>query len=293
MNFDLKVNAKKILTETPIWDNRVNKLFWTDLFTGDVHMFDPKTSEDKVAKTDSLIGTAVPCSKEGLLMVAIDSGMNILEFDTQKLELIAQPENVAENRYNDTRVDAKGRIFTSSVSKLYGTDDYRPTMLGKFYMIDTDKSVHVVQSDINQYNAMVWNNENTLLYVIDTFNSNLMAFDYDINSGPKGAPKVALDFEEIGMPDGMCKDVDDNLYVFHWTGKISVCDKSLVLKQIIDFPVEQVCCGGFGGEDMKDLYVATASYGYSDVNFEANPGAGGIFTSKTSVVGAMDNFYIV
>ncbi len=293
MDFNLLANAKKQLTETPIWDDRIKKLYWTDLFSGDVHMCDPLSLQDRVAKTNSMIGSAVPCDKQGLLLVAIDSGLNLLEFDTEKLEPIARPENRSENRFNDTRVDAAGRVFTSTVSKLYGTNDYRPDMLGNLYMLDTDKTVHVVQKDINQYNAMVWNNENTVLYVVDTYNSTLVAFDYDLASGPKGAPRVAIDFEEIGMPDGMCKDSEGNLYVFHWSGKISVWSKALQLKEIIEFPVGQVCCGGFGGEKLDKLFVATASYGYGEADFEANPGAGGIFVANTSVVGAMDNFYKV
>ena len=42
----------------------------------------------------------------------------ILDFATGSLELVAAPQpNTGEYRYNDTRCDAAGRIFTSSVSK--------------------------------------------------------------------------------------------------------------------------------------------------------------------------------
>ena len=33
MKFDLVIDANRELTETPIWDNRNGKLYWTDLFS--------------------------------------------------------------------------------------------------------------------------------------------------------------------------------------------------------------------------------------------------------------------
>lgn len=294
MKFDLVFDCNVVLAETPIWDARNSKLYWTDLFAGDVHEYCPATQNDIMWKTGKSIGTAVPCDKEGLFFVALEDGMFLFEAETGKLELIADPEpGRDENRYNDSRVDAAGRIFTSSVSCLYATDDYKPDMLGSFYMVDTDKTVHTIVEGINQYNAIVWNADNTKMFVVDTFNQTLLVFDYDIDSGPKGAQKVALEFGELGTPDGLSIDTMDNLYVCHWTGKISVWDKDLNAKEVWDFPVPQVCCSGFGGADMKEFYVATARYGYTPEQLENRNGAGGIFMGRNEVAGAADHFYKV
>ena len=292
MEFKLVIDANVELAETPVWDARVKRLYWTDLFSGDVHRFDPATGSEEVYKTNALIGSAIPCADVDKLMVAIESGIYVYDMPAGSMTLIADPNNGNTlNRYNDTRVDARGRIFASTVARLYGTADYTPDMLGDFYMIDTDGSVKTVVAGINQFNAIVWNRDNTKMFVVDTYNQTLLVFDYDIEKGPVSEPRVAIDFKEQGMPDGMSIDVQDNIYVCHWTGIISVWDADCKLKETVKFPVEYACCTGFGGDDMKELYAASSKYCYGADELKKNIGAGGVFVARAETAGAPEHFY--
>ncbi|MEG0914844.1 MAG: SMP-30/gluconolactonase/LRE family protein [Christensenellaceae bacterium] len=294
MKFDLSLDLNLVLMETPIWDDRNKKMLLTDLFTGDIHEFEPSTKKDTLYQTNSLIGSAIPCDDSNKILCAIDRGICLVDKTDGSIKVIADPNQANENnRYNDARVDAAGRVFVSTVSKLYGSADYEPTMLGDFYMVDTDGSVKTIAAGINQYNAIVWNQDSTKMFVVDTYNNQLLCFDYDLAKGPISSGRVALDLQKIGMPDGMCIDSEDNLYICHWTGKISVWDKDLKQIELIDFPVEQVCCCGFGGEDLKDLYVATARFGYTDEQMAHRNGAGSLFVGRCNKKGAMDHFYRV
>lgn len=281
------------ILETPIWDSRAKRIYCTDLFTGDIHVYDTSTGSDVVYHTGGgMIGSAIPCTDENKLLCPLDNGICLFDMTTNGLTCIADP-NIGnkENRYNDTRVDAKGRIFTSTVSKKYGTAEYSPDMLGNFYMIDVDGSVKTIVEGINQYNCIVWNSDNTEMFVIDTYNNLLLSFDYDLSTGPISGPKQRLDLKWIGMPDGMSIDTNDTLYICHWTGKISIWNKSLLTVQVINFPVNQVCCGGFGGDTMQDLYVATARYAYTPEQMADRRGAGGLFKMSVDTAGAADHFY--
>ncbi|MEA4853064.1 MAG: SMP-30/gluconolactonase/LRE family protein [Christensenella sp.] len=292
MSFELILDVGMEIAETPIWDERINKLYYTDLFKGAIHRYDPKSKTEETWNAGSLIGSAVPTTDENVLFCALESGMYLLDLKSGALELLCDPENGnPDNRYNDTRIDPVGRIFTSSVSKLYGTDQYQPDMLGNFYMVDTDGSIQIIEEGINQYNAIVWNSNATKMFVVDTYHETLLVYDYDLEKGPVGSKKEAIAFGELGMPDGMSIDSDDNLYVCHWTKKISVWDKDLQRKEVMSIPVEYACCTGFGGEDMKDLYLATAKYCYSEEQLKANKGAGGIFRARNAVRGTGDHFY--
>lgn len=291
-DFTLAIDANVELAETPIWDPRVKKLYWTDLFTGDVHRVDPMTGDDEIFSTHALIGSAIPTDDPDMVLVALDTGLHLLCLKTGALALLAEPEpGRPENRHNDTRVDARGRIFTSTVAKAYGTAAYEPSMRGGFYMVDTDGSVHTIAAGINQYNAIVWNSSNTKMFVIDTYNQALLSFDYSLESGPMSDPKEVLSLKELGMPDGMSIDREDSLYICHWTGKISIWDKALRLKEIIPFPVEYVCCGGFAGDALDTYYVASSRYCYGEDDLKKNPGAGGLFYTKSPVRGAPEHFY--
>jgi len=293
MEISLIYDSNVTLLETPVWDGRTKKIYCTDLFAGDVHAYDTATGAATVYHTGGgTIGSAIPCSDENMLLCALDKGICLYDMKTGELTRIADPNGGNDGyRYNDTRVDSKGRIFASTVSKLYGTEGYKPDMVGDFYMIDTDGSVITLVKGINQYNGIVWNSDDTEMFVIDTYNGLLLSFDYDASAGPVGEPKKRLDLNWIGMPDGLSIDSEDNLYICHWTGKISIWDKSLMTSRIINFPVAQVCCGGFGGDAMEDFYVATARYAYTPEQMADRRGAGGLFRMNMKTAGTLDHYY--
>ena len=293
MKFKLLIDSKCSIAETPIWDPRIEKWYWTDLFTGDVHRFDPVSGADEVFPTGGIIGSAIPCEAPDQVLVNIDTGAFVMDLATGKMTLVADPENGNPlNRYNDSRCDARGRILMSSVAKTYGTDTYTPDQTGAFYMVDTDRSVHVIVDGIQQYNAMVWNADSTKLLVADTYHEKLLEFAYDLEKGPVSSPKEVIDFAgKQGMPDGVSIDCEGNLYICHWSGVISVWDKDYQFVKDIPFPVEQIACGGFGGKDGKDFLVASAAYQYTDKDFEANPGAGGLFIARSEIQGCLDHFW--
>ena len=119
-----------------------------------------------------MIGSAIPCETPGWLLVAIDDGLMLLDFATGALELLAAPQpNTGEFRYNDTRPDAAGRIFTSTVSKFLTEPYFDPeTMTGKFYMVDLDGTVVTLVDRLVQYNSVLFDSRNENMYVIDTHN---------------------------------------------------------------------------------------------------------------------------
>jgi sugar lactone lactonase YvrE len=293
VEFKLIHDANVLLAETPVWDKRSACFYWTDLFEGEIHEYNPASKEDRKWSTGKWIGSAIPTSDPAKIFAALEGGMYLLDKETGKLSLIADPEpDNPQNRYNDARIDVRGRIFTSSVPKTYATPDYTPDQRGVFYMIEKDGKITKIVDNINQYNGIVWTADNKKMYVADTYNATLLEWDYDPDTGPVGEHRVVLDFKgKQETPDGLSIDVEGNLYICHWSGKISVWDKNLNLKEDIAFPVEQVCCGGFGGGDMKDFYVATARYGFTPEQLADRGGAGGIFAARSPIAGRPDHFY--
>jgi sugar lactone lactonase YvrE len=294
MRFELAIDAKAVLAETPIWDHRIRRLYWTDLFNGTVHRYDPVTGKSKRAETRSVIGSAVPCETEGKLLVAVDEGMMLLDFATGKLEPIAQPEkNTGQFRYNDTRCDSVGRIYTSTVSKRLTEPDFDPDrMAGKFYQIDTDGQVTVLEDKLVQYNTPFFDSGNKYLYVVDTQQKRLLRYPYSIAKGARGPAEAVIQFED--MPDGVSVDVDDRIYVCHWGDKkrISVWSlKDYSFIEFIPFPVKHICCGGFAGEDMKDFYVATSLFWIPEGDGDLQAGAGGLFKARSPIPGRREFFY--
>ena len=293
MKFELVHDANVLLAETPIWDKRNKCLYWTDMFKGDIYEYNPVSKAERKWSTGKIIASAVPSENPLELFVALEDGMYRMDKETGALTLILSPEpGNDKNFHNDTRIDSEGRIYTSSVVKSYVTTSYTPDQTGFFYQIEQDGTVKKLLDGVNQLNCMVWNLENTKMWVADTYNKRLLEWDYDPALGAKGNCRVVLDFNgKQETPDGMSVDTEGNLYISHWSGKISVWDKNLNWKEDIPFPVEQVCACGFGGEDMKDFYVTTARFNYTEEQLKDRRGAGGIFMARSPVAGLPDHFY--
>ncbi len=293
MNFSLVFDAAAGLAETPVWDGRKGLLYWTDFTAGAIHGFNPQTGKNiSFSPHGGMIGSAVLTDEPDVLLCALDAGICLFNTKTTELELLYDiNKNTPQNRCNELRVDAEGRIVVSTFSKQFGSPDYTADQFGSFFMIDTDGSLCTIVPKINQYNGIVWTKNGQTMYVVDSYNSLLVAFDYDPASGPVSGPKKVLDFSEIGMPDGMAIDSLDNLYVCHWSGKISLWDQDLNLADIYTLPVPEICCCGFGGDDLKYLYVTTGSFGYTAEQLQNRNGAGGIFCARVDIPGAKPGFY--
>ena len=165
-------------------------------------------------------------------------------------------------------------------------------MAGKFYMVDTGGSVVTLVDKVVQYNTILFDSKGENMYVVDTWNKTLLRLDYSLAKGPSGAPEVVIRFDD--MPDGAALDVEDNLYVAHWSDKriISVWSlKDYSLIKNLALPVKHVCCPGFGGDDMRDLYVATSKFWLPEGDQDFETGAGGIFKGRSDVPGLPEHIY--
>jgi len=294
LDFKLVIDSRVVLAEMPIWDARINKLYWIDTVDGVVHRHDPATGKDESRAIHTSLGSAIPCTSLDKVMVAVDDGMMLLDFASGEMELIAQPQpNTGEFGYNDTRCDPAGRIFTSSVSKHYTEPSFDPkTMAGKFYMIEPNGSITTLAEDVAQYNTIFLDNKCENLYAVETYYKKLLRFDYSLDKGASGSPETVIEFEE--MPDGVSVDIENNIYVCHWGKQQRITVWSLDdYSQVgsIPFPVKHICCGGFAGKDMKDFYVATSKFWLEEGDPDFAAGAGGIFFARNTIAGIPENFF--
>jgi sugar lactone lactonase YvrE len=82
--------------------------------------------------------------------------------------------------------------------------------------------------------------------------------------------------------------------VSHWSANKHITVWNLdTYTQInsIPLPVKHICCAGFGGSVMKDLYVATSKFGLPTGDPDFDAGAGGIFRTRLEVQGMKEYFY--
>ena len=279
---ELLVDAHAQVGEGPLWDEEQQVLYWVDILSSLLYIYDPATGENRALNIGKHVGTVVIRASGGL-MLAVREGFASFDLETQELTLIANPEaHITGNRFNDGKCDPAGRFWA-------GTMAYEnPTNQGSLYRLDTDLSVHKIFGDVAISNGIIWSLDRATMYYIDTLRKNVRAFDYADDTGDISNERVIINVpEEIGMPDGMAIDSEGMLWVAHYGGSCvsrwNPNTAQLLLK--IDLPVTQVTACAFGGPNLDTLFITSAAQELDAAELERQPLAGGLFSIKTPYQG--------
>jgi sugar lactone lactonase YvrE len=91
-----------------------------------------------------------------------------------------------------------------------------------------------------------------------------------------------LDTDTYGWPDGLCIDAEGGVWSSRWEGgKLIRLDRNGEIDIIIEFPKAwNITCCIFGGENMEDLYVTSASSVTTGGNVQEKPQGGDLFVVK-------------
>jgi sugar lactone lactonase YvrE len=277
----LKVE-KSILGEGPLWNSQKGQLVWVDIEGKKVHVYEPSTGKENAISVGQRIGAIVKAD-DGRMVCALENGFAFLELASGRLEPIVDPEaHLPGNRFNDGKVDPAGRFWAGTMPMGEGGP------LGSLYRLDEDGSAHRMVGDIGCSNGLGWSLDAKTMYYIDTGTGRIDQFDYDAESGHIGNRRILAAIQkEHGNPDGMAVDAEGKLWVACWGGYgISRIDPATgTLLERLNLPVSQVtsCC--FGGENLDELYITSASVGLDEERLRKEPLAGSLFVCKPGVQG--------
>ena len=108
---ELLVDAHAQVGEGPLWDEEWQVLYWVDILSSLLYIYDPATGENRALDVGRHVGTVVTRASGGL-MLAVREGFASFDLETQDLTLIANPEaHITGNRFNDGKCDPAGRFL--------------------------------------------------------------------------------------------------------------------------------------------------------------------------------------
>ena len=266
-------DTKCTLGEGPVWDDRAQVLYWVDIKAPAIWRLDPKSGATKSWPMPHRIG-AIALREQGGLIAAMKPGFAVVDLDTDKIDIIAQPEpDAPNNRLNDGACDALGRFWAGSM------DDNEASPTGHLYRLNPDRSVARFEAGFVVTNGIRWSNDNTRMYFVDSAARTIWSHDFDLAKGTPGARRVFAQLTEAdGYPDGLCVDAEDHVWGAHWAGgRITRYRPDGTKSRTIEVPAPNVTCCCFGGVNLNTLYITTARIGLSDAQLADAPQTGGVF----------------
>lgn len=266
------------LGEGPVWDAASNSILWLDILKGEIHQFNTNTKQNSIFTAGEMIGCIAP-REQGGFIAGLENGIGFIDIEKKEVKHIINPEEGLNNRFNDGKADAAGRFWLGSMSKTEEENN------GNFYMVDTDLSIHRKLENVSISNGLAWNADNTILYYINTPTNYIFAFDFDMETGSINNQRVVVDLtHEKGFADGMTIDEEGMLWVAFYDGWRVARYNPVTgdLLQQVDLPVANATCCTFGGENLTDLYITTASKEMSDEALQQQPHAGKLFVVKNT-----------
>ncbi len=125
------------------------------------------------------------------------------------------------------------------------------------------------------------------MYLVDGGPRVIHAFSFDAEKGAISDGRVLLAIgEEVGAPDGLTVDADGDLWVaIYGGGRVQRYSPDGVLRETLLVPAVQSTSCAFAGPLLNQLYVTTATEGWSEEERRAAPEAGLVYGFDTDVTG--------
>ncbi len=189
---------------------------------------------------------SIQFNKRGDMFLADFTGHNVLRVDmkTKKVTVFAHDDRF--NQPNDLCIDSKDRLYASDPNWKNGT--------GNVWRIDPDGKVTLLASDMGTANGITLSPDERTLYVNESVQRNIWAFDVD-KKGNLSNKRLFATVPDFGF-DGMKCDREGNLYVTRY-GKGTILVLSPEGREIREITLTGKNCSNlvFGGLNGKIVYV--------------------------------------
>lgn len=270
-------NKRCIIGEGPIWNEKENKLYYTNGFKKEFCIFDFNRKELTVRELPFGV-SAFAFDTQNRLIVSHVNGVSIISNDNS-LTPIYDTSKYQIKYANDMKVGPDGAIYVGTQSsKCIGISD---KIDGKLYRISPDGDVKILLDNLTLSNGMEWSIDETKFYHTDSKTKIIKEYDFDKMTG-----KISFTGRELFVAgvDGFTIGQDNCLYVGCWgQGHVAIVDtNTFEIARYIDVPCAIPTSCGFCGKNLNVLAVTTASY---NADLEKDKNAGFTILLKTNTKG--------
>lgn len=277
--YQVLAEVGNLIGEGPTLSYDGKSILWVDICRPCIFSYNLSTGETTKYPQVEMI-TAISDTQQGLLIASL-SGVKRLDLKTgETIQNLCDPEaDIPTNRFNDGKCDSKGRFWIGSIA--FNLEKGA----GSLYRIDPDGDYQTVETNLTLPNGLGWSRDDKQMYLIDTAERVVYAYDFDANTGDITNRRVLIKFDEdcVGNPDGMDVDNEGNLWIAMWDGwsiRKYAPDGELLSIHTVPFPRPTSCL--CLSKDHNSVIVTSARIRVSNDLLQAYPLSGGVISLPTS-----------
>ena len=269
------------LAEGPVWHPSRERIHWVDIEGKQVFEGIPEKDAVVVTATHTFDArvSAVVYADDGRLLVAEETRLTVIERDGRRTP---GPDIIVDgrrSRTNDGAVDPAGRFLIGTMT-LDGTPQHE--VLAR---VEDDRTVTVLDDDLSISNGLAWTADGSTLFSVDSRSRTIYRRAYDPLGLAVGPREVAITIPD-GVPDGLCLDVDGNLWVAIWgAGEIRCLTPTGDLLATVSVRAPHTSSVAFCGPSLDRLLITTARADLSADQLRAFPDSGRLFAVSVDTTG--------
>ncbi|HEY8614472.1 MAG TPA: SMP-30/gluconolactonase/LRE family protein [Roseomonas sp.] len=241
--------------ESPVWDDRLGRLWWVDIPAPALHCTDPATGKTETWPLPEPVGCLGLC-RSGAMLLALRSGIHRFDPGDGALAMVAAPEpDRPGNRLNDGKVSPEGRFLVGSMND---TQEKQPS--AALWRLDPERRSCVRLADgLTISNGLAWSPDGRTLWHTDSEASVIWTWDYDPATGEiSNRREIARPDSATGQPDGGAVDAEGGYWSAGFSaGRLNRWLPDGTLDRFVELPVGAPTMPCFGGPDLRTLFVTS------------------------------------
>jgi sugar lactone lactonase YvrE len=280
------VGSHNALGESPVWHPGQGCVYWVDIARFRIHRFHPALSDLRTWQFAEPVTTLSLTTDDDVLLVAIGGRLILWQPETDQRNEFATVEPAWPRvRLNDGASAPDGSFWVGSMQNNIAADGSEFPVTehcGSLYRVTPSGEVSQQDSGFGISNTIVWNPEATKFYCGCSIQGIVYEYDYHQATGELGARRVFIEAAYTGVPDGSSVDSSGTIWNCRHSGKsILGFSPGGKLVQNIGMPTTNITNCVFGDDDLRTLYVTSASLGAP----KDEPLAGNLFAIQMGVPG--------
>jgi sugar lactone lactonase YvrE len=286
-------DARDVVGESLVWDDRSGRLAWVDIIGRRIHRLDPLTGSHESWPTPDIV-TSIGLRADGGAILGLRKEIALWDFGGPLRTIATIEAERPATRLNEGVVAPDGSFWVGTMANNIGPDDAPLAITGdegRLYRVGPDGKVTSLSEDrFGITNTMAWLPDGRFV-TADTMKNALYSYDHDETAGRLGEARPFFTGFGRGLPDGSCLDAEGYLWNCRVVGGSCVARIAPdgTLDRVVELPCSWPTSCAFGGADLETLFVTSARFTMSAEHLDAAPHEGGVFALRPGVRGVPSN----